>query len=290
MAKKKEEVTEVESTEVSEVTEEAVETPITEEVESTEEAPEAEKPKKVKKEKDEDKKEVAAPTGKKIKHGKKYRAVEGKIEKGKEYTVEDAITLLKETATTKFDSSVEIHINLNIDTTKPDQQLRGSVSLPAGLGREKKIAVVAGPDKEKEAKDAGADIVGGQDLVERIEKGFLDFDVLIATPDMMAFVGRIGKILGTKGLMPNPKIGTVTPDPAKAVGEFKKGKVEYRPDKAGIVHAPIGKVSFANEALKENIETFVSEIHHNKPTGVKGTFVKGVHLTTTMGPGIKVQR
>lgn len=287
MPKKKADVTEVENNEVEQETVTApteTEDVAVEEAEVKEEAPAK---KKDANEEEKPEKKPVAQTGKKYQHGKKYRSVEGLIEKGKEYDLEEAIELVKKTATTKFDSTVEVHINLNVDTTKADQQLRGSVSLPAGLGKAKRVAVIANADKEKEAKEAGADVVGGQDLVEKIEKGFLDFDVLVATPDMMSFVGRIGKTLGTKGLMPNPKTGTVTQDVAKVVAEIKKGRVEFRPDKTGIVHAPVGKASFATDALKENIVAFLSAIHQAKPSGVKGTYVKGVHLTSSMGPSVK---
>lgn len=228
------------------------------------------------------------PNVKKHVHGKKYREVAKLVEKGKEYELEEAISLLKKTATTKYDSTVEIHVNLNIDLADSEQQVRGSVSLPAGSGKEKKIAVVCSSGKEKEAKDAKADTVGGQELIDKIEKGWLGFDVLVATPDMMGSLGKIGKILGTKGLMPNPKTGTVTDEVGKIVAEIKKGKADFRVDKGGVIHSAVGKVSFKEEDIKQNIETFIDAIHHAKPTGVKGTFVKSIFLTTTMGPGIKL--
>jgi large subunit ribosomal protein L1 len=208
-------------------------------------------------------------------HGKKYLEVAKLIEKGKEYELDEAIELLKKTAASKFDSSVEIHVNLN-------------VSLPAGSGKEKKVAVVCGPDKEKDAKAAGAETVGGQELIAKIEKGWLGFDVLVATPDMMGALGKIGKILGTKGLMPNPKTGTVTAEVGKIVTEIKKGKADYRVDKGGVIHSAVGKVSFKSEDLKANIETFMDAIHHAKPASAKGSFVKSVFLTTTMGPSVKL--
>jgi large subunit ribosomal protein L1 len=227
-------------------------------------------------------------TPKKYQHGKKYRGVEAEIERGKEYSVDEAIVLVKKTATTKFDSSVEVHVNLNIDPSNADHQIRGSVLMPAGLGKVKKVCAVVNAEKEKEAKAAGADTVGGQDIIEKIEKGWLDFDILVATPDMMPHLGKIGKILGTKGLMPNPKTGTVTPDPAKAIAEIKKGRAEYRIDKAGSLHAAVGKVSFTDEQLKQNIEAFMDVIQHSKPASLKGTFIKSIYLTSTMGPSAKL--
>lgn len=228
------------------------------------------------------------PNVKKHPHGKKYMEVAKLIEKNKEYSLEEAIELLKKTATSKFDSSVEIHMNLNVDPSNADQQVRGSVAMPAGLGKTKRICAIVGPDKEKEAKDAGAENVGGQDLVEKIEKGWLDFEVVVATPDMMPHIGKIGKTLGTKGLMPNPKTGTVTPNVKQVIDEIKKGRAEYKIDKNGVIHASVGKVSFKEDALKENIETFLDAIHHAKPASVKGTFIKSVYLTTTMGPSVKL--
>lgn len=228
------------------------------------------------------------PNVKKHVHGKKYRDIAGLVEKGKEYTLDEALPLLKKTNVSKFDGTVEIHVNLNVDLENSDHQIRGSVSLPAGSGKEKKVAVVCGPDKEKEAKAAGAETVGGQDVIDKIEKGWLGFDVLVATPDMMGAIGKIGKILGTKGLMPNPKTGTVTTDVAKVVGDIKKGKADYRVDKGGVVHSAVGKVSFKEDDLKANIETFMGAIHNAKPASAKGTFVKSVFLTTTMGPSVKL--
>lgn len=228
------------------------------------------------------------PNVKKNPHGKKYKAVEGLIDKNKEYELDEAIGLLKKTATTKFDSSVEIHMNLNLDLTNPEHQIRGSVSMPAGLGKAKRVCAIVGAEKEKEAKDAGADTVGGQDIIEKIEKGWLDFDVVVATPDMMPHIGKIGKTLGTKGLMPNPKTGTVTPEPGKAITEIKKGKADYRVDKTGTVHAAVGKVSFDDAKIKENIETFIEAIHRAKPNSTKGTYLVSIFLTTTMGPSVRL--
>jgi large subunit ribosomal protein L1 len=264
-----------------------------EDKEAIEEALEEEKPKDTEEMPEEEPKEEKVhksvkPNVKKHAHGKRYREVAKLVEKGKEYELKEAIELLKKTATTKYDSTIEIHVNLNIDLTDSEQQVRGSVSLPAGSGQAKKIAVVCGADKEKEAKAAGADTVGGQDLIDKIEKGWLDFDVLVATPDMMGALGKIGKILGTKGLMPNPKTGTVTAEIEKTVGEIKKGKADFRVDKGGVVHSAVGKVSFKEEDITANVETFLAAIHQAKPSGVKGTFVKSVFLTTTMGPGIRL--
>lgn len=251
---------------------------------------EAEKVEEKEEEVEEPKKEHKSvkPNVKKHAHGKKYREVAKLVEKGKEYELDEAVALLKKTSNTKYDSTVEIHVNLNVDLTDSEQQVRGSVSLPAGSGQGKKIAVVCGSDKEKEAKAAGADTVGGQELIDKIEKGWLDFNVLVATPDMMGALGKIGKILGTKGLMPNPKTGTVTTEIEKTVGEIKKGKADFRLDKGGVVHSAVGKVSFKEEDIKANIGAFLTAIHNAKPQGVKGTFVKSVFLTTTMGPGIKL--
>jgi len=229
-------------------------------------------------------------TPKKYLHGKKYRAIETLIEKGKEYSIEEAVTLLKKTATTNFDSSVEIHVNLGIDPSNADHQIRGSVIMPAGTGRSKKICAIVGPDHDKEAKSAGADYVGGQDLVEKIQKGWLDFEVVVATPDMMPHIGRIGKILGTKGLMPNPKTGTVTNDPAKAIQDIKKGKADYKIDKQGSLHAAIGKISFTDSDIIQNINSFLESIRHSKPASLRGTFIKSVYLTTSMGPSVKIQK
>ncbi len=222
------------------------------------------------------------------KYSKKYRKVMSLLEKDKFYSQEEAFSLIKKTSITKFDSSVEIHIRLGLDPSKGDQQLRGTVVLPEGIGKTKKVAVICGPDKEKEAKNAGADRVGGDTLISEIEKGKLDFDTLVATPDMMAKVGKLGKILGTKGLMPNPKAGTVTPDVAKAVKELKAGRVEFRLDKNAIVHQVIGKVSFDEKKLETNYSTFLDALKHAKPSGTKGTYIKSVTLATTMGPGIKM--
>ena len=224
-----------------------------------------------------------------MKKGKKYTEVSKLVEKNKLYSKEEAIKLVKSTAVTKFDSSVEIAIRLNLDTKKADQQLRGAFVLPNGTGKTKKVLVIAKGDQAKAAQAAGADYVGDMDYLEKIEKeNWFDFDTMIATPDMMPALGKLGKILGPKGLMPNPKTGTVTTDVKKAVEEVKKGRVEYRTDSYGNVHALIGKVSFDEKKLLENLEAFVSLIIKNKPTVVKGTYVKGITVSSTMGPGIKI--
>ncbi len=224
-----------------------------------------------------------------MKKGKKYVEVAKLVEKNKLYSVEEAISLVKKTSTTKFDSSVEVAMNLNLDTKKADQQLRGTICLPNGTGKTKKILVIAKGPKAAEAKEAGADYVGDVDYLEKIEKeNWFDFDTLIATPDMMPQLGKLGKILGPKGLMPNPKTGTVTMDVKKAVSEVKQGRIEYRTDSYGNVHIIIGKVSFKEEQLLENLKAFVSLILKTKPSVVKGTYVKNISISTTMGPGIKI--
>ena len=224
-----------------------------------------------------------------MKKGKKYLEALNKVDKTKVYSLDEAVKLVKETNVSKFDGSVEIAMRLNLDTRKSDQQLRGAIVLPNGTGKEKKVLVVAKGEFAKAAKEAGADFVGDTDILEKIEKeNWLDFDVMIATPDMMPLLGKLGKVLGPKGLMPNPKTSTVTTDVKKAVSDVKKGRVEYRTDSYGIVHALVGKVSFTEEALCENIKSFVSVIVKSKPSAVKGVYVKSVSLSTTMGPGIKL--
>ena len=223
------------------------------------------------------------------KQSKKYTEAVSKIEKGKLYSAVDAIKLAKETSTAKFDASVEVAMKLNLDTKKSDQQLRGAVVLPNGTGKSKKVLVIAKGEQAKVATEAGADYVGDTDMLTKIEKeNWFDFDVMIATPDMMAQLGKLGKVLGPKGLMPNPKTGTVTTDVKKAIEDVKKGRVEYRTDSYGNVHALVGKVSFDDEKLLENLKAFVDVIIKSKPTTVKGTYVKNISVTTTMGPGIKV--
>ncbi len=224
-----------------------------------------------------------------MKKGKKYLEAKKLVEKGKLYTISEAAKLVKETSVTNFDSSVELVMRLNLDTKKADQQLRGAVVLPNGTGKTKKVLVLAKGDAAKAASEAGADYVGDMDLVNKIEKeNWFDFDVMIATPDMMPVLGKLGKVLGPKGLMPNPKTGTVTLDTAKAVNDVKKGRVEYRTDSYGNVAVIVGKVSFTEEKLVENINAFVSLILKSKPAAVKGEYVKNISVSSTMGPGIKI--
>lgn len=224
------------------------------------------------------------------KRGKKYNEVLSKIEKNKVYSKDEAVKLVKETSTSSFDGTVELHVKLNLDTKKADQQLRGAIALPKGTGKTAKILVIAKGPKATEAKEAGADYVGDTDMIEKIEKeSWFEFDTIIATPDMMPQLGKIGKLLGPKGLMPNPKTGTVTMDIAKAVEEVKAGKVEYKTDSFGIIHGIIGKVSFKEEDLLENLNAFMSTLLKVKPATVKGEYVKSITLSTTMGPGIKVE-
>ncbi len=223
------------------------------------------------------------------KRSKKYVEALSRIEKGKAYSTEEAIKLVKETATQKFDSTVDIAIRLNLDTKKADQQLRGAIVLPKGTGKTTRVLVIARGEAATKAKEAGADFVGDVDMLEKIEKeNWFDFDTMIATPDMMPLLGKLGRILGPKGLMPNPKTGTVTMDVEKAVGEVKAGRVEYRTDSFGNVHAAIGNVSFSDEDLKENLDSFVSTILKLKPSTVKGDYVKNITISSTMGPGIKI--
>ena len=221
--------------------------------------------------------------------GKKYVEASNKVEKNKTYGVEEAVKLVKETSITKFDSSVEVAMNLNIDTKKSDQQLRGSIVLPNVTGKSKKILVLAKGAAAAEAKEAGADFVGDTDLIDKIaNENWFDYDTIVATPEMMPALGKIGKVLGPKGLMPNPKTGTVTTTPAKTVTDIKKGMVEYRADSLGNVHGIIGKVSFDEKALSENLTYFINTIIKSKPTTIKGKFVKSISICTTMGPGIKI--
>ena len=224
-----------------------------------------------------------------MKRSKKYVEASSKIEKNKLYTIEEACKLVKETSVTKFDSSVELAMNLNLDTKKADQQLRGAIVLPNGTGKSARVLVLAKGDAAKKAKEAGADYVGDTDMIDKIaSENWFDFDVIIATPDMMPALGKIGKVLGPKGLMPNPKTGTVTMDTAKAVNDTKKGRVEYRTDSFGIIHVLVGKASFTDEALIENVKSFISVIVKSKPTTVKGDYIKSISVSTTMGPGVKI--
>ena len=223
------------------------------------------------------------------KHGKKYQDAAKLLEDGKLYSVAEAMELVKKTATAKFDETIELHVRLGVDPKYADQQVRGAMVLPHGTGKAKKVLVFAKGEKVKEAEDAGADYVGSDEIVTKIQGGWCDFDVAVATPDMMGVVGRLGKILGPRGLMPNPKLGTVTMDLTKAVQEIKAGKVEYRTDKAGNVHVPVGKVSFAPEKLVENFRTLMETLVKAKPAGAKGQYIRSVTVAATMGPGIPVQ-
>ena len=223
------------------------------------------------------------------KKSKKYTEALSKIEKGKLYSLEDAVKLVTETSVSKFDGTVEIAVRLNLDTKKNDQQLRGAIVLPYGTGKTKKVLVLAKGDAAKAATEAGADFVGDVDMITKIEKeNWFDFDVIIATPEMMPMLGKLGKVLGPKGLMPNPKTGTVTMDTKKAVEDVKKGRVEYRTDSYANVHAIVGKVSFDDEKLVANVKAFMDVIIKSKPQAAKGIYLKGVSLASTMGPGVKV--
>ncbi len=224
-----------------------------------------------------------------MKHGKKYNESAKLIETGKLYDVDEAVAVAVKTGTAKFDETVEIHVRLGVDSRHADQQVRGAVILPNGTGKTVRTLVFAKGDKADAAKEAGADYVGAEELVAKIQnENWLDFDVVIATPDMMGVVGRLGKVLGPRGLMPTPKAGTVTPDVAKAVTEAKAGKIEYRLDKTNIIHCPIGKVSFGDEKLKENLDALMSAIVKAKPASTKGQYIKSCVIATTMGPGIKL--
>jgi len=220
--------------------------------------------------------------------GKKYDAVSAKIEKTRLYSLEEAVKLVPEIAPAKFDEVVDLAVKLGVDPKQSEQAVRGTVVLPNGTGKKVRVLVFAKGEKEKEAKDAGADFVGGEDLIEKISKGWLDFDSVVATPDMMGAVGKLGKILGPRGLMPNPKIGTVTFDITKAVKEIKAGKVEFKVDKSGNVHASIGKVSFGVQKLKENLVALLDGIIKAKPSTSKGIYLRSITVATTMGPGVKI--
>ena len=224
-----------------------------------------------------------------MKRGKKYTEAAKLVDRSTQYDVADAISLVKKTAVAKFDETVEAHVRLGVDGRHADQQVRGAVVLPHGTGKTVRVLVFAKGDKVAEAEAAGADFVGGEELIPRIQnEGWFDFDVVVATPDMMGVVGRLGRVLGPKGLMPNPKAGTVTMDVTKAVNDIKAGKIEYRLDKANIIHCPVGKVSFSEEQLADNFNTLMEAIIKAKPASAKGTYMKSVTITTTMGPGIKV--
>lgn len=226
-----------------------------------------------------------------MKKSKRYVEALSKVEKGKLYTKEEAVKLVKETATANFDSTVEVAIRLNLDTKKADQQLRGAIVLPNGTGKTKKVLVIARGEAAKAAKEAGAEYVGDTDMIEKIQKeNWFDFDVIVATPDMMPELGKIGKILGPKGLMPNPKTNTVTPNPVKAIEDINKGMVEFRTDSYGNIHGMLGKVSFDANALKENLQYVVSTLTRMKPSTVKGKYITSISVSSTMGPGIKIDQ
>ena len=222
------------------------------------------------------------------KRGKKYLEKAKLVEVGKRYLPGDAVSLVKKTSLTKFDGTVNLSIKLGIDPKRSDQQARGTVSLPGGTGKKTKVIVIAKGDKVKEAEGAGADLAGSEDIIEKISKGWTDFDVAIATPDIMSAVGKLGKVLGQKGLRPNPKTGTVTFDVGRAVKEFKAGKVEYKTDKTGVIHVPIGKVSFSEDKNSSNLTSVLEVVSKAKPSSVKGNFIKSVTLSATMGPAVKV--
>jgi len=222
------------------------------------------------------------------KHGKRYRANFEKVDRENQYSPAQAVAILKDFEPVKFDETVEVHVRTGLNVRHADQQLRGTISLPHGLGKEMTVAVFAKGDKAREAEEAGADVVGAEDLAERVQEGFTDFDVAIATPDMMPVVGRLGRVLGPQGKMPNPKVGTVTMDIGKAVSESKAGKIEYRTDRHAIVHLPIGKLSFEPKVLLENYAALIDEVVRAKPAAAKGRYLHTVTLTTSMNPGVRV--
>ena len=225
------------------------------------------------------------------KHGKKYVEASNKIEKNKLYSIDEAVSLVKETSVTKFDSTVEVAIKLNIDAKKSDQNLRGSFVLPNGTGKKKRVLVIAKGEAATKAKEAGADYVGDKDMIDKISKeNWFDFDVIVATPEMMPELGKIGKVLGPKGLMPNPKTGTVTTDVVKAIEDINKGMVSYKNDANGNIHTIIGKVSFDNKSLAENLRYVVTTVAKAKPASVKGVFINSITITSTMGPGIRLDK
>src|SRR3982750_673189 len=222
------------------------------------------------------------------KHGKKFAAARAAIPVDRTYSLEDAVPLVQKVKYAKFDETVEMSLRLGVDPKHADQMVRGTVVLPHGLGKSKRVLAIAGGEKQKEAQAAGADIVGGEEMVDKIQGGFMDFDAVVATPDMMRAVGKLGKVLGPRGLMPNPKTGTVTVNIAQAVKEIKAGKVEFRVDKTGIIHAPVGKVSFPAQSLIENTHALVDSVVKAKPSAAKGKYLKSVTLSSTMGPGIAI--
>ena len=221
------------------------------------------------------------------KHGKKFTAAATQVE-NRSYSIEEAIPLIQKVKYAKFDETVELAMRLGVDPKHADQMVRGTVVLPHGLGKSKRVLAIAGADKQKEAQDAGADHIGGDEVVEKILGGWIDFDAVVATPDMMRAVGRLGKVLGPRGLMPNPKTGTVTPNIAQAIKEIKAGKVEFRVDKTGIIHAPVGKTSFSTDALVANTRALVDSVVRAKPAAAKGRYLKSVTVSSTMGPGIRI--
>jgi large subunit ribosomal protein L1 len=222
------------------------------------------------------------------KRGKKFAAARAQIAVDRTYSIEDAIPLVQKVKYAKFDETVELSLRLGVDPKHADQMVRGTVVLPHGLGKSKRVLAIAGGEKQKEAQEAGADVVGGEEMVDKIQGGFMDFDAVVATPDMMRAVGKLGKVLGPRGLMPNPKTGTVTVDIAKAVREIKAGKVEFRVDKAGIVHAPIGKTSFPSDRLIANAHALMDSVVRAKPSAAKGKYLKSVTMSSTMGPGVTI--
>ncbi|MDQ7019123.1 MAG: 50S ribosomal protein L1 [Robiginitomaculum sp.] len=222
------------------------------------------------------------------KYGKRMQSAIANVDRKKAYSVADAVALVKKNATAKFDETIEVAMNLGIDPRHADQMVRGVVPLPNGTGRSVRVAVFAKDAKAEEAKKAGADVVGAEDLMEQIQRGEINFDKVIATPDMMPLVGRLGKILGPRGMMPNPKVGTVTPNVAKAIEDSKGGAVEFRAEKAGVIHAGVGKASFDEKALLENVQAFLNAVIKAKPSGAKGTFVKKIAISSTMGPGVVI--
>ncbi len=222
------------------------------------------------------------------KHGKKYQEAAKQIDNEKLYESQEAVELVKKSATAKFDETVEVAVRLGVDPKKQDQAVRGVVVMPHGTGKTRRVLVFAKGDKAKEAEAAGADYVGDQDMINKIQQGWFEFDVCVATPDMMSEVGKLGRILGGKGLMPNPKAGTVTPDVTKAVQEIKAGKIEYRLDKAGQIHAPIGKASFDADKLNDNLKALIDALNRSKPAAAKGVYLKGLAISSTMGPSVRV--
>ena len=224
------------------------------------------------------------------KHGKRFTELSKKVERTREYTPEEGVKLVKETSQAKFDTTVEIHLRMGVDPKQADQMVRGAAVLPNGTGKTVRVVVFAQGDRARDAQAAGADAVGADDLAKRIEGGWLDFDVAIATPDLMGQVGRLGRVLGPRGLMPNPKSGTVTMDVAKAVRDAKGGRIEFRVDKTGVIHTVVGKSSFTEQALVQNLATVIDAINRARPTGVKGDYVRSIYLTSTQGPSVKLDR